>query len=169
MTSESIVRMAMPRDEDGLMDLCKTLYGENALFSMSDDKVRYYLRRAFARDSAMIGVIGKPQHIEAAIFMLIGQFWYSHDKHLEELFNYVRPEHRKSKHAQALITWAKELSADTPLPLVIGVLSTERTAAKVRLYRRQLGDPIGAFFFYDTKHVAQGPAAGEQPADVFDK
>lgn len=150
------------------MDLCRTLYGENALFSMDDNKVRHFLRKAFARDGAIIGVIGTPEHIEAAIYLLIGEFWYSTDKHLEEFFNYVRPEHRKSKHAQALISFAKELS-DDQLPLLIGVLSTERTAAKVRLYRRQLGEPIGAFFFYDTKHIAKGPAAHDAPASCFDK
>ena len=148
------------------MDLCRALHKENGLFSMNENKVRGYLRRAFARDGAIIGVIGKPDHIEGAIYLLVGEFWYSNEKHLEEFFNFIRPEHRKSKHAQALICWAKELS-DDQLPLLIGVISTERTAAKVRLYRRQLGDPIGAFFFY-SKHPATGPAASDSPVSCFD-
>lgn len=133
---------------------------------MNEDKVRSYLRKAFSREGAIIGVIGTSDNIEGAIYLLIGEFWYSTDKHLEEFFNFVRPEHRKSKHAQGLIAFAKELSDDS-LPLLIGVISTERTAAKVRLYRRQLGEPIGAFFFYNNRY-AHGPAATDAPANCFD-
>lgn len=151
------------------MDLCRTLHKENGIFQMSEDKTRHYLRRAFARDGAMIGVIGKSSMIEAAIFLMVAEFWYTTERHLEEIINYVRPEFRKSKHAQSLIGWAKDLSDNCPLPLLIGILSTTRTAAKVRLYKRQLGDPVGAFFFYDNKSVANGPAASERPVNCFDK
>lgn len=139
------------------MELCRLLYSENAIFKMDDDKVRSFIQRAFAKDGAIIGVIGEPDHIEGAIYLLVGQFWYSTERHLEEFFNYVRPEHRRSKHAQKLIEFAKELSNAT-LPLVIGVISNKRTEAKIRLYERQLGKPAGAFFVFNRDH-AGGPAA----------
>lgn len=144
------------------MELCRLLYSENAIFKIDDDKVRNFLRQGFNNEGALIGVIGEPDHIEGAIYLYIGEFWYSHEKHLEEFFNYVRPEHRKSKHAQKLIEFAKELSNAT-LPLVIGVLSNERTEAKVRLYERQLGKSCGAFFVFNRDH-AGGPAAVDSAA-----
>lgn len=140
------------------MEVCRALYAENAIFKMDDEKVRHFIRRAFVGDGAVAGVIGSHDHIEAAIYLLIGEFWYSSEKHLEEFFNYVRPEHRKSKHAQKLIEFAKTLSNQTPLPLFIGVLSSKRTEAKVKLYERQLGKPAGAFFVFNRAH-AGGPAA----------
>lgn len=156
MTSESIVRLADPRDEDGLMELLRELYSENAIFKIDEDCVRSYLHRAFRNESAMIGVIGAPGHIEGALYLVIGQFWYTREKHLEEFFNYVRPEHRRSKHAQSLLAWAKGLSNET-LPLVIGVISNKRTEAKIKLYERQFGKQAGAFFVFNRER-AHGPA-----------
>lgn len=137
------------------MDLLRELYSENAIFKIDEDCVRAYLRRAFNNDSAMIGVIGAPGHIEGALYLVIGQFWYSKQHHLEEFFNYVRPEHRRSKHAQKLLEWAKGLSDET-LPLVIGVISNKRTEAKIKLYERQFGRPAGAFFVFN-RGKAGGP------------
>lgn len=139
------------------MELCRLLYSENAIFKIDDDKVRNFLQRGINQHGATIGVIGCPDHIEGAIYLYIGEFWYSTERHLEEFFNYVRPEHRRSDHAKKLIEFAKNLSNAT-LPLVIGVLSNERTEAKVRLYERQLGKSAGAFFVFNRDH-AGGPAA----------
>lgn len=139
------------------MDLLRELYSENAIFKIDEGCVRSYLHRAFRNDSALIGVIGEPGHIEGALYLVIGQFWYSRQHHLEEFFNYVRPEHRRSKHAQKLLEWAKSLSNET-LPLVIGVISTKRTEAKIRLYERQFGKPAGAFFVFNRER-AGGPAS----------
>lgn len=106
------------------------------------------LHKAFDRKGGVIGVIGDPGNIEALIFLLISSFWYSSAWHLEELFSYVRPQFRKSTHAKALVEWAKRASDEIGIPLVIGIISNTRTEAKVRLYRRQLKDPAGAFFVY---------------------
>lgn len=139
------------------MELLRELYSENAIFKIDEDCVRSYLHRAFNNDAAMIGVIGPPEHIEGAIYLVIGQFWYSKQHHLEEFFNYVRPEHRRSKHAQRLLEFAKSLSNAT-LPLVIGVISNKRTEAKIKLYERQFGKPAGAFFVFNRER-AGGPAS----------
>lgn len=156
--TESIVRRAEPRDEDQLMHLCRLLYGENALFEMDDELVRHTLYRAFAKHDGIIGVVDGPDGLQGAIYLLISRFWYSRQHHLEELFNFVHPDCRRSGHAKALIGYAKVVSDELHIPLNIGVISNERTEAKVRLYQRQLGAPAGAFFFYNGQ-FADGPAA----------
>lgn len=143
------------------MDLLRALHTENAVFPIDEDSVRAYLHRAFHNDSAMIAVIGTPDHIEAALYLAIGQMWYTKQKHLEEFFNYVRPEHRKSKHAQAMLAWVKSVSNDT-LPLLIGIISSKRTEAKIRLYERKFGTPDGAFFLVN-RHLAVVPAPHIDP------
>ena len=50
--------------------------------------------------AGVIGPIGKP---EAVIAMLIVNFWYSKEYHLEELLNDVKPEFRKSSRAKSLL------------------------------------------------------------------
>jgi GNAT superfamily N-acetyltransferase len=79
------------------------------------------------------------------------RFWYTSDAHLEELWAFVRPQFRRSKNAQALIEFAKALAVELKRPLLIGVLSSQKTEAKVKLYQRKLGAPKGAYFLFNTE------------------
>jgi hypothetical protein len=153
---EGPVRIADATCEDEAMRLCRELHKENGLFSLNEDKVRATLRKAFDRHGGILGIIGTPSHIEAMICMVISSFWYSDDPHLEELFIFVCQEHRKSKHAVELIRFAKWAADEGGIPLVIGVISDERTAGKVRLYQRELDRPIGNFFVYGLKDGVKG-------------
>lgn len=155
MTTMPIVRKADIRDEAELMAMCRELHRENGLFTMSEDKVRDFLRRAFDRQGAVIGVIGEPGKIEGSIYLLIGGFWYSDEWHLEELWSYVRPQYRKSNNAKELINFAKRCSDELKVPAVIGIISNDRTKAKVQLYQRQLGTAAGAFFLYNAGRTGQ--------------
>lgn len=147
MITTSRVRKADRTDEPELRAMCRELWQENGLFSMSDAKVQSCLDRAFDRQGAVIGVIGT-SHLEASICMIVSNFWYSDDWHIEELWNYVRPQHRKTDNAKDLIAFGQRCANEIGIPLIIGVMSNARTEAKVRLYRRKLGEPSGAFFVY---------------------
>jgi len=131
------------------MELCRELHAENAMFSMDEAKVAAMLERAFKQQGALIGALGPTGAIEGAIFMLISSFWYTNDFCLEELFSYVRPEFRRSTNAKELVNFGKRCSDELGIPLVIGVVSNIRTEAKVGLYKRQLADPVGAYFAYN--------------------
>lgn len=143
--------------------MLRMLCAENGLFGLSEKKVQYYLDRLLhperiAKDDTgprgFIGVIGPVGALEGCIMLTVGSVWYSDDWTLDEHLNFVDPAHRRSEHAKALITYAKTCADKIGIRLVIGVLSTVRTAAKVRLYERHL-TPAGCFFVH--------PA----PADVY--
>ena len=148
MIITSRVRKAVPDDAPELMDICRELHAENGLFSMNEQRVSMMLQKAFRNEGALIGALGPTGAIEGAIFMLISQYWYTDDWCLEELFNYVRPQYRRSSNAKELIGFGKRCSDELGIPLVIGVISNERTKAKVGLYQRQLADPVGAYFVH---------------------
>lgn len=161
MTSPSIVRAAVPEDKAELWRLLRLLWAENGMCSISERKVDLYLDRLlnpsrYEQDDGgprgIIGVIGPVGSLEAAIMLAFGSPWYSDEITLDEHLNFVDPAHRNSDHAKTLIAYAKHMvdqirPAHPEFKLVIGVLSTHRTAAKVRLYERQL-TPSGAFFVY---------------------
>lgn len=147
MITTSRVRKADRSDEPELMEMLREVNVESGLFPLSEGKAQSYLDRAFNRQGAVIGVIGT-SHLEASICVLVTSFWYSDEWHLEELWNYVRPQHRKSNNAKDMIAFGQRCSDEIGIPLIIGVLSNMRTEAKVRLYRRKLGEPSGAFFVY---------------------
>lgn len=153
MTQPSVVRLATHEDEAELMKLCRMLHEENGLFPMEEDMVKETLNKGFNRKGGVIGVIGRPGALEGMIYMEVGNFWYSKQPHLMELFNFVHPEHRRSSHAKALIEFAKKCAGED-VRLVIGIISNERTQAKIKLYERQLGKQAGAFFVYPPRAVA---------------
>lgn len=153
MTQASVVRLATPADEAELLKLCRLLHEENGLFPMEDDMVLETIQKGINKTGGVIGVIGAPNNLEGMICMEVGNFWYSRQPHLMELFNFVHPDHRRSNHAKALIEFAKKCAGED-VRLVIGIISNERTKAKIKLYERQLGPQAGAFFVYPPRAVA---------------
>ncbi len=153
MTDKKEVRIATRADEAQLMNVLRDVHRESGLFNLDEEMARAMFYRAFNRQGGLVGVIDGKNEIEACIYLLISNFWYSRDNHLEELFNFVRPAYRKSNHAAAMLTFAKQCSNEIGIPLVIGVLTNSRMEAKVRLYRQKLGVPAGAFFVYGGKWV----------------
>jgi hypothetical protein len=140
------VRIGTRKDEAQLMDLCHALHADNGIFSMDDELVGKMLDRAFDRKGGIIGIIDADNEIAAAIYMVFSHFWYSNDIHLEELFNFVRPQYRKSNFARELLEFAKHCQRTLGIPLFTGIVTNKRVEAKVTMYRRKLGPPAGAFF-----------------------
>ena len=167
MTCPSIVRVAKPADRQEIWRLFLQGHRENGQFTLAPEKVDWFLNRALQPDliadwdtgpRGVVGVIGDVGKLEALVFVTIGTFWYSHERHLEEYLVYVDPECRRSYHARALITWMKQQSDKTGMQLFTGVISNFRTQAKVNLYSRML-PPAGAFFLYNPHAVAASSAA----------
>lgn len=168
MSCPSIVRVATLHDRQEIWRLFLQGHRENGQFSLAPEKVDWFINRALCPDQipewdtgprGVIGVIGDVGKLEAVVFITIGSFWYSHDRHLEEFLVFVDPECRRSFHARAMIQWMKEQSMKIRLPLFTGVISTVRTAPKVALYDRML-PKVGAFFlFHPEASVAASSAA----------
>lgn len=161
MTSASIVRKAVPEDRDSIWDLFRLLHEENGVFNLSEHKINYLLDRILHPEKisegdagvrGFMGVIGPVGKLEGLLVMVLGSFWYSDDIIFEEYANFVHPDHRKSNHAKALLAYSRHMADNVQIPLVIGIISNLRTAAKVRLYRRQLPE-CGSFFLYNSAKV----------------
>lgn len=169
--SPSVVRLATPADHQEIWRLFLQGHNENGIFQLAPDKVEYFIQRALfpkmippwdQGPRGEIRVIGPVGKLEAICFVIIGQFWYSHDYHIEELLVYVDPEFRHSDHSKILIDWMKKAAEKSGLPLLTGIMSNYRTEAKVRLYQRQL-PKIGAFFLWRPQVNATTNGAGDKP------
>ncbi len=167
------VRLATMKDEDQIYNiLADGLFHENSTFSLSEGKVRSFIRNAVNCEGGIIGVIEENGEIAASIGMNMGTFWYSDDWHIEEYWNYVRPEYRKhtdefsyrSHYARDLINFGKWCAERMKMVLNIGIISTTRTEAKCRLYGRNL-TPVGMFFMHNLE-VAKGPGISKVSLNV---
>lgn len=167
MTCPSIVRVAKPDDRQEIWRLFLQGHRENGMFTLAPEKVDFFLSRALHPEMIQswdtgprgaIGVIGDVGALEALVLVFLSSYWYSHDRHLEEYIVYVDPECRRSVHARALVSWMKQQSDSIHVPLVTGIMSNERTEAKVALYSRMM-PKVGAFFLYGNKGSAHTSSA----------
>lgn len=147
--SYPVVRVAVLADLPQLLQMGRDLHRENGLLSLSEEKIKEVALRGIEGKGGVIGVIGPIGAVEAMIHLVVGEYWYSTDGHIEELYNYVKPEYRRTLNAKALINYAKKCADRMNIPLLIGVISNKRTEAKIRLYKRMLGEPTGAYFLYN--------------------
>lgn len=166
MTSPSIVRAAVPEDRAELWRLFRMHHAENALFPISEEKVGALLDRVLhpelitvddAGPRGLIGVIGEIGELEGAIMLILGSPWYTDTVTMDDCLNFVDPAHRASRHSEALIRYSKNLvdqvrEGHPDFKMLLGVVSTQRTAAKVRLFSRHL-TPVGAFFMYPPPQI----------------
>ena len=148
------VRLANPKDEDAIFKLLVMMHEENGLFEMDEDAVRGMLQRVVNDQNGVVGLIDGPKEIEAAICLTIDKLWYAKTWCLNDVFNFVAPQYRRSTRAKSLINFAKKYSDEIGIPLFMGIVSNVRTEAKIKLLERQMRK-AGAFFIYnyeDEKH-----------------
>lgn len=152
------VETAVPADAPALLALLKLMHAETGMAPLDDLRVRQMIWRGVTQQEAVIGVIrGKgPRHIEGSIGLFTDRLWYSARDHLADFWNFVAEPHRKSTHAKNLIEFAKWAALTVDRPLVMSMMANERTAAKLRLYERQL-PKAGALFVFNAPEIACSP------------
>lgn len=151
MSQELSIRLATPADVHDVMSLALSACDENGFVDPNPEKLLAEIWPALNLDHGLVGIIGEeggsPQ---GAILLRIGTMWYSDNYVLEEKAIFIHPEYRNAKggRARKLCEFSKQVADSLGIPLIIGVLSNQRTEAKVKLYERQFGKPSGAFFLY---------------------
>lgn len=154
------VRPAEERDEENLFAILCMAYKENAPYKINPNKVRLMISAASRDKDVIIGVIDAPDgsgRIAATVGAMFSQWWYTDDWHIEDCWNYVHPEYRKSTFAKDLLNYSKWIAEKMSMPLHVGILTAERMESKVRFFARQMPQ-VGASFVYNME-AASGPIA----------
>lgn len=151
--SAPVVRYALPADYPHIIEMSEELHRENGHSTIDYPIAEAAIMDAINGNKALIGVIGPVGALQGIVFLRFASFWNSSDIFLEELFVYVPPPYRKTPNAKTLIKFMINTADRLDLPLFTGVLSSHRTKAKLRLYEKHLGAPVGGYFFvYDPKN-----------------
>jgi len=146
--SKVIVRTGQPQDMPIIMEMAREVARENGIVQMDEQKVAWEFWPALNLDGGIVGIIGSREAPEGFILLRIARQWYSSEPTLEERVAFVRADYRTKNtgNARKLCEFAKRTAETLRLPLTIGILSNQRTEAKVRLYTRVFGEPAGAFW-----------------------
>lgn len=135
----------------GVMAIALAACDENAFVLPNPECLLREIWPALHLNHGAVGIIGPDTgEIEGAILLRIGHIWYSNEYVCEEKAIFVHPDFRQASGGRAsrLCEFSKQMADQLGLPLVIGVLSNQRTEAKVRMYKRIFGAPAGAYFIY---------------------
>lgn len=161
------VRVANRNDVHSIMDLAVLCADESAFLDADPRRLLEAIWPALHLDHGMVGVIDgdEPGRLQGSILLRVGPPWFGTQPFLEERSIFVHPEFRgghggpKGGRAKVLVDFAKFVARRMQMKLLVGILSTERTAAKVRLYERMFGKPSGAFWLFDPS--AEEASGGE--------
>jgi GNAT superfamily N-acetyltransferase len=126
-----------------VLDLLRTMHAETQAVPLVEDRMIRFVLDVFER-----GAIGVSWNSRAEIVGVCGLVpdapWFSDRIMVRDVWLFVAPAARREPHARALLRWAKTYARALGAPLVVEVQGGRRTAAKVRLYRRELGPVVGA-------------------------
>lgn len=145
------VRVATPEDLEAIMEMAFMVCKENGISYPNIDKIVADVWPSLHQDGGLVGVIGAPgDQLEGFVLLRVATMWYSDLEILEEKTVFVRPEFRSASggRARKLCEFSKKVQQELKMPLLIGVISNQRTESKVRLYQRVFGKPAGAFFLH---------------------
>lgn len=147
------IRIADASDRSSVIDLCCRLHAENGVHPLALPKVARLVDRGLARDKAVLPVIGDRDDLRAMMLLILDEVYYSDDYWLAEIWNYVRPDSRRSAYGRQLLRFAMECADRSGLELMVSIVSNDRLDAKLRMYERFLG-AAGGVFVYRPKALA---------------
>jgi hypothetical protein len=140
------VRPARISDETALLDLLLIDLEENAAHVAPIDRqsVMDNIQACTRKRGGIAGVIDDENGKPIAVTILVAQkWWWSKQYHIQEITNYVHPDHRKSHHIDDLIAWEKWIQRrwtenfGFTVYLLCGVLGTRRLPEKILLFKRK--------------------------------
>lgn len=154
MDTEIKVRTGTPSDVDGMMRLALNAAEDNGLTKADPHKMLRQIWSALNLDHGIVGIIGDPgTEFEGAALLKIEELWYSKESTLIELSIFVDQKFRSAKGGRAarLCNFVKDVQKSLDIPGVVGILSTNRTEAKRKLYERSFGVPGGHYWILGAK------------------
>lgn len=157
---EEHIRFAVPMDVDYLMPLLRLRHEESGHWcgthrgKFNESAVRERVEMMVCGGGVgFVGVVKGPKEIEATIGLVVARFWDTTENHLEDLFNFVGPDYRRSSHAKRLRLFAKDVADRLSLPLILSEMENSSTSRKVELLDRTM-TRVGSIF----RHVPPGAA-----------
>lgn len=161
------MRFSKYGDELKMYDTIVAGHADNGLWPLSPMKIVRLIQSAVLSkktvNDPVIGIIDNENgDIEAMTCFRLETFWYTDEWHISELFNWVHPDHRASKHAQELMAFQRKFADDMSaltehkIALITGVMSVKRLEAKMNLFARKYPQ-IGALYAYNL----------DLPKDIF--
>jgi GNAT superfamily N-acetyltransferase len=143
------IRFAEAGDLPRVLALLRLLHAETPHARLSEARLRETAASVLGTGAVVFSLAPGGEPV-GTCGLAIEQPWFSDDFWLRDVWLFVHPMHRRTPHARALLRTARRYAERLNLPLVMEVAGgpaaggPRRVVAKMRLYRRELGEPSGA-------------------------
>ena len=157
-------RLAGPEDEEALVAMVRRMHAdpewglrdwEGKPFPFCEERVRERIQAATVKQrnaadagSACIGVVGAPGHLLSSVYLRRQEPELSGGRYIEEVWNWVAPEHRRGDASQLLLNFAITLADECQLTLVSAARMYEN-AGRARFLQKRIGRPVSSVFAYN--------------------
>jgi GNAT superfamily N-acetyltransferase len=142
------IRFAEAGDLARLCGLLRMMHAETPHASLSEARMVAFAAQVLAEGAVVFSLDGG--EAVGTCGLAIERPWFSDDLWVRDQWLFVHPAHRRTPHARALLRTARRYAERLGRPLIMEVAGgpagggSRRVAAKMRLYRRELGEPTGA-------------------------
>lgn len=157
------VRPAIDGDQQRLLDICLIAHAENGWGSFNHEAVKAAIQNAVDQQGSIFAIIEGPERIEAVMGLQLTLPWFCANEpqnwYYSELFWYVHPLHRRSRHAMKLFQFAQWWEENSKRPVLISLMPREGLEAKERLCAR-FGSRIGSTFLISANKRTYTEVAG---------
>lgn len=158
MSRPKNVRIADVSDYALVMDFCAMLNIENASAKLDVSRLQEVVSLGLQHKNGVIAIVmddnGAPV---GCVCLALDQWDYSLSWHYTEMWVFIHPNHRKSHYAQDVLNFCKWWAEQSGLPVTVGIMSRDRTKAKMRFYAQKM-KPLEVFFWHDPRN--HGTEAG---------
>lgn len=140
------IRYATAGDLPAVKDLLRLMHAEIGMAPASEKKAEAVVSRCFGRDTGCVLLACNADGtVVGTLGLVFDQFWYTDAWHMQEMWTFVHPDHRRSTHAKDLLLTALATARQVGVPFVAAVFTDQRTEGKRRLFARYLPQ-VGAIF-----------------------
>jgi hypothetical protein len=129
-----------------VFQLLQMMHQETPHAPLSLPKARAFLHRIQHEGYVLVSVTPEGR-LAGTLGLQVQSPWFSEESWLSDTWLFVHPECRRTPHCRMLIRAAKVLAAEAGMPLQLTVSGYgRRTAGKIRLVSRELGESTGALW-----------------------
>ena len=168
--SPTAVRYANRDDEDALVAMVRRMHDDKEWglrdwdglpLRPAEEKVRAIIQRATVPNrnapdaGCWIGVVSVGAELQGSACLRVQEPELSGGAYLEEIWNWVAPEHRRGIAGQLLLAFSLGLADEKQLTLVSAVRCYDN-GGRYRFLKRRIGQPIGSLFQYHNANAAAG-------------
>lgn len=147
-----MIEHAKPADIDDILPLIELRHREMARTGgrFDADAARTKLiEMIHPYGAGFVGIIRDGRPVIASVGLTVARFWDTSDHHLEDLWTYVHPQHRKSSHLKNLIGFAKSVSNTMGLRLIMLQAETAETQPQIDFVLSRQLSRVGLVFQHE--------------------